>query len=82
MYEFVQKNKGTADHSQMQIAEGKTYTKKLVSRVHFQLHICTKIPLVLSPCRYSMSHSRACMCVCVRVRACLLACVRACVRVC
>ena len=27
-------------HSQMQIAEGKTQTKKLTGRVAFQLHIC------------------------------------------
>ena len=41
---FVQNKKGCADHSQMQIVEGKTQTKKLVCRVAFQLHMCTQIP--------------------------------------
>ena len=33
---FAQNNKGPADHSKVQIAEGKVQTKKLVCRVAFQ----------------------------------------------
>ena len=36
VWAFAQNNKGPADHSKVQIAEGKAQTKKLVCRVAFQ----------------------------------------------
>ena len=36
VWAFAQNNEGPADHSKVQIAEGKAKTKKLVSRVAFQ----------------------------------------------
>ena len=59
VWAFAQNNKGPADHSKVQIAEGKAQTKKLVCRVAFSSISALKFPQKLIT-YYSNLHGLFC----------------------